>query len=516
MRRRLFLKAGGAALVWTAAGGLASLRGPAAWLPGGLPARAAEPPRGDELAALDAVAQAELVRRGEVEPRELVDAAVSRLEAVDPRLGALVTPLFERARERVAKGLPEGPLRGVPTLFKDLMPYEGARITDGARVYADHVSPVSHAFARRMEAAGLVALGISKSPEFGLLPVTEPRVHGPARNPWDPEHTPGGSSGGAAAAVAAGAVPLAQASDGGGSIRIPASCCGLFGLKVSRGREPQRPRPDELGLAVRHCVSRSVRDSAVLLDAVAGALPGDRWQAPRPRRPFRRAVEADPGRLRIAVLTADLQGRSAHPDCVEAVESTADLCRELGHRVDEAVPEIDGAGFAEAFSVLWEAGTQDAVTAARRALGRMPDREAFEPFTWALAERAGRRTPADLLRAFHVLDAAGYRLAEFQERYDVLLSPVLAEPPWPVGHFDQSRPVEELSEQLTRYVAWTPLANTTGQPAMSVPLFWNEAGLPIGSHFQARYGEEATLLALAAQLERARPWVHRRPPVWSG
>jgi len=514
MRRRAFLKASGAALAWTATGGLEALRGAAGGLGGIAPARADQAVGGDELAALDAVAQADLVRRGELTPRELVDAAVARLEAVDPKLGALVTPLFERARARASGDLPDGPLRGVPTLFKDLMPYEDARITYGSRFYADHVSPVSHAFARRMEAAGLVPLGISKSPEFGLLPVTEPRVHGPARNPWNPDHTPGGSSGGAAAAVAAGAVPLAQASDGGGSIRIPAACCGLFGLKVSRGREPQWPRPDEMGLSVRHCVSRSVRDSAVLLDAVAGALPGDRWHAPPPGRPFRRALEADPGPLRIAVLTRDFRGRTAHPDCVKGVESTAALCEELGHRVEEAGPEIDGAALEEAFLVLWEAGTQDAVAAATRALGRTPDREAFEPFTWALAERAARRSPADLLRAFHVLDATGYRLARFQERYDLLLSPVLGEPPWPVGHVDQTRPFDEIEEQLNRYVAWTPLANTTGQPAMSVPLFWNEAGLPIGSHFQARFGQEATLLALAAQLERARPWADRRPPVW--
>jgi amidase len=499
--RREFLHGAAASLVAAAAGSL---------LPRA-PARAA-----DELARLDATAQADLVRRKQVKPVELVEAAIARIEALDPRLNAVVTPLFERARERVRDGTPGGPFPGVPYLLKDLLPLEGVRITFGSAAFEKHVARASAEVARRMEAAGLVILGVTNSPEFGLLPTTEPKLHGPTRNPWSPTRSPGGSSGGAAAAVAAGLVPLAQASDGGGSIRIPASACGLFGLKPSRGRNPEAPDPDWLGLSVRHCVSRSVRDSAILLDAIRGPSAGDRWWAPAPERPYAAEVGSEPGRLRIGFTARDFGGRPVHPDCVAAVESTAALCEELGHHVEEAAPEIDRVAFDDAFLLLWSAYAAEAVKGWARVTGRKPGPQLFEPFTWQLVEHESRHTPADVALAWSTLQDASYALVRFHEMHDLLLTPVLGEPPVEIGGLPQDVPFEAMRERLRRYVPFTPVANASGQPAMSVPLFWSAAGLPIGSHFVARYGDEATLVRLASQLERARPWAERRPALFAG
>jgi amidase len=495
--RRRFLQQGGALLALAAAG-----------VPG-RSAFAADDALGDH----DALALAELVRRGELTPAELASAAITRIERVDPKLGAVVTPLFERGLERARGPLPDGPFRGVPTLLKVNTPYAGARVTFGSAFFAQHVAQETHAVARRMEQAGFVVLGLTNASEFGLLPTTEPRLHGPTRNPWDLARSPGGSSGGSAAAVAARLVPLAQGSDGGGSIRIPASACGLFGLKVSRGRDAQAPSPDPLGLGVVHGLTRSVRDSAALLDAIGGAGPGDRWFAPAPTEPYRAAIARPPASLRIAWSASDFLGRPAHPDCVDAVQGAAKLCQELGHTVEEARPALDGEAFNQAFVLLWAVSAAEVIEGLRRRLGGRPPREGFEPWTWGLVELAARHTPADVLLALDVTQRAAYALAEFHERHDVLLTPVLGEPPVPTGWIDQGAEFEALVAQLTRYVAYTPLANATGAPAMSLPLHWNAEGLPIGAHFQARFGDEATLLRLAAQLEAARPWTGRRPPL---
>ncbi len=495
MKRREFLKTTGATLALAAAGGL----------PGR--ARAAA----DSFARLDALGQAELVRKGEVTPRELVEAAIARIEALDPKLNAVVTPLFERALTRARAGIAAGPFRGVPTLMKELTLYEEARLTYGSRFFAKNVAKLSHEFARRMEASGLVVLGMSNTPEFGLLPTTESAIHGPCHNPWNLTYSSGGSSGGAAAAVAAGLVPVAQASDGGGSIRIPASACGIFGLKPSRGRHPQRPTTGESGLSVYHVVSRSVRDSAAALDATQGAVAGDRWHAPAPERPFLKEVGAPPGRLRIAFSTKDFLGRSVHIDCESGVRDTARLCEKLGHEVVEKPAPVDGAAFNRAFILLWAQMASSIIQNATRALGRTPDRELFEPWTWALDAHAREYTPADVSAAWSTIHRIGYAVAAFQEEHDLLLGPVLGSPPLRLGAIDQSKPFDELVDQLTRYVGFTPLANALGVPAMSVPLHWNDAGLPIGMHFQARFGEEALLLRMAAQLEQARPWAERWP-----
>lgn len=467
----------------------------------------------DDIAALDALAQASLVHEKQITPRELVQAAIARIERLNPRINAVVSTCFDRALERATHISAGEPFAGVPTFVKDLAAYEGMRRTFGSVFFKDFVATFSHEVVRRLEQAGFIVLGKTNTPEFGLLPTTEPRLHGPTRNPWNLDQSAGGSSGGAAAAVAAGLVPVANASDGGGSIRIPASACGLFGLKITRGRNSEAPEPTWHGFGVHHCVSRSVRDSAAVLDATRGPMPGDRWWAPPPVRPYLQEVGAPPGRLRIAFTTTDFFGRRAHPDCVAAVETTAKLCESLGHHVEEARPTAEAEAFRDAFLFLWAVGAGTAIKEATRVLGRKPDDDQFEPFTWQLAATAEKRTPADIGLAWRPLLRVGYIMARFLEAHDLLLTPVLASPPVPIGTFSETRPFAALVDHLDAYVAYTPVCNVTGQPAMSVPLYWTADGLPVGSQFIGRFGDEATLFRLAAQLEEARPWATRWPPV---
>ncbi|HEY4309038.1 MAG TPA: amidase family protein [Pirellulales bacterium] len=468
----------------------------------------------DEFAALDALAQAELVRNKQVTPLELVNAAIARVEKLDPQLNSVVTTAFEQARQRAAEPLGDGPFAGVPFLVKDLEPLKGVRLSYGSKFFKGNISPTTSEVVRRMEQSGLIVIGKSSTPEFGLVPTTEPRAYGATKNPWDVTRSSGGSSGGSAAAVAAGLVPLASASDGGGSIRIPASCCGLFGLKTNRGRNPEAPGVHEDGLSVVHCVSRSVRDSAALLDATRGPTPGERWLAPAPTRPFAQEVGAPPGKLRIAFRLTDFAGRKVHPDCAAAIESTAKLLADLGHNVDEAAPKFDEKAFADAFLVLWAAVAGRVLKSVKKFLGNKIPPDSFEPWTMKLVEIDSNNTPSDVSVAWSgPLQSANNSMLQFMTKYDLLLTPVLARPPVKLGELDQSQSAEEIIAWLQGYCPFTPLANATGQPAMSVPLYWNDAGLPIGSHFMARHGDEATLLRLASQLEQARPWAKRWPTV---
>lgn len=473
-----------------------------------------------ELARLDATAQAELVRRGEVTPLELVDAAIERIERANPTLNAVVTPMFERAREAARGTLPEGPFRGVPFLLKDLSAaWAGVRQTSGSAFLADFAPPVDSVLVRRYRAAGLVFLGKTNCPEFGFLPTTEPALFGATRNPWDASRSPGGSSGGSAAAVASGMVPIAHGNDGGGSIRIPASCCGLFGLKPTRARITHAPLLGDVmgGLVADHALARSVRDSAALLDASAGSAPGDPYAAPPPARPFLAEVGADPGRLRIAWSAANAIGASVHPDCVRAVEDAAALCAELGHEVEEAAPALDGELLYESFLAIWIAGHAWGIEAMARATGRKPEAGSFEPLTWALFQIGRGIRAADYLLAVTAIQRIAREVAAFFARFDLWLSPTLAAPPVSLGTFDrQSTDALAVFRQASEFVPFTPLFNATGQPACSLPLHWNDAGLPIGVQLVARFGDEATLFRLAAALEEARPWVERVPPVWSG
>lgn len=472
----------------------------------------------NELALLDATAQADLVRRREVQPRELVEAAIRRIERLNPTLNAVVTPMFDDALERTSGPIPEGPFTGVPFVLKDLTAQQaGVRYTEGSAFLADYVSRHDQELVVRQRRAGLVVVGKTNAPEFGILPTTEPRLFGATHNPWDTGRTPGGSSGGSAAAVASGMVPIGHANDGGGSIRIPASCCGLFGLKPTRARNPLGPALGDVlnGLVCEHAVTRSVRDSAALLDATAGPDAGDPYWAPAPARPFLEEVGAEPGRLRIAVTTVAATGVPVHDDCVRAVRDTARLCEDLGHDVFEFAPEdLDGNALTEVFLMLYTAGVAASIAGWALATGRAPGRADFEPLTWAMREMADERTPADYLLAVGHLQLFSRQVARWFTGFDVWLTPVLAEPPLPLGTFDA--PADQPLYPLLRAGAWvpfTPIANITGQPAMSVPLYWNEGRLPVGSHFVGRYGDEATLFRLAAQLERARPWADRWPPV---
>jgi amidase len=466
----------------------------------------------DSLALLDATAQAELVRNKEVKPIELVEAAISRIEELNPTLNAVVTPMYELARAAAGGQLPDGPFTGVPFLLKDILAaYAGVRLTLGSKLLQNFVPDRDSELVVRLKRAGLIIVGRTNAPEFGLLPTTEPLLFGPCRNPWDTDRTTGGSSGGAAAAVAAGMVPMAHGNDGGGSIRIPASCCGIFGLKPTRARNPLGPDFGDVisGLVVEHALTRSVRDSAALLDATAGPDVGDPYWAPPPERPYLQEVGADPGRLRIAFTTKAVTGVAVHADCAQAVEDAAKLCADLGHAIEEKSLPLNAEMLVDAFSVLWAAGTGSTI----KALGATRDQ--VEPLTWAHQEMSVHYSAADYILAMQTLQGISREVARFFQDYDVLLTPTLAEPPLPLGSFN-SPPDNPLQGfyRSAEFACFTPICNMTGQPGMSVPLFWNADNLPVGTHFIGRFGDEATLFRLAAQLEEARPWAERRPPVF--
>lgn len=470
----------------------------------------------DPFAPLDAFAQAELVRRKQATPLELVDAAIARIERLNPRLNAVISTQFEQARARARGPLPPGPFRGVPFLLTDLLAAQaGVPLTAGSGFTKAHVPTRDSELVARYQRAGLVVLGRTNVSEHGLLPTTEPRLHGPTRNPWNGEASPGGASGGAAVAVASGMVPFAHASDGGGALRIPASCCGLFGLKPTRGRLPLGPDlGDPLhGLEVEHALTRSVRDSAALLDATEGPDVGALHVAPPKARPYLQEVSTPPGPLRIAVTPRPSTGTPVHRDCLAAVESTARLLGELGHTVVEGSLRVaDEEEFAQALMVVRSAGVVLALDSLARLTGREPTEEDVEPLTWALYELGRSQSVSHSLQAHAALRRYARTVSARWEDVDVWLMPTLAQPPPPLGAFEPPRvePLEPLF-RATHFAPFTALANVTGQPAMSVPLYWTREGLPVGVQCVGRFGDEATLLRLAGQLESALPWSGRRP-----
>ena len=470
----------------------------------------------DDLAHLDAIAQADLISRKQAKPIELVDAAIERIERLNPTLNAIVTPMYDEARKVASGTLPDGPFTGVPFLLKDLTAsYAGVRITSGSAYLRDFVANHDSELVSRYKRAGLIVIGKTNTPEFGLVPTTEPLLFGPTRNPWDTERTSGGSSGGSAAAVAAGIVPMAHGNDGGGSIRIPASCCGLFGLKPTRARNPLGPDFGDLmnGLVQEHALTRSVRDSAALLDATSGPDLGDPYWAPPPERPFLQEVGADPGKLRIAFTTESSTGVPVHPDCVAAVKDAAALCADLGHEVIEASPPLNGQMLVQMFTTIWSVGCALTIEGTALLTGRTASEDQFEPLTWGLYQMGRKQNAASYLIAVTMLQMMARGIARFFVDHDIWLTPTMAEPPVPLGWFTTpENPLEGFS-RAAAFVPFTPICNVTGQPAMSVPLYWNDDGLPIGAHFVSRFGDEATLFRLAAQLEQARPWADRRPPV---
>ena len=470
----------------------------------------------EEYAARDGLGLAQLVKAGEVKASELLDIAIARMESENPKLNAVVIPMLDEARQSVAEGLPKGPFEGVPFLIKDLaLLCKGVRTTNGCRFFADQVADHDSELVSRYRRAGLVTFGKSASPEFGLTATTESKLHGATRNPWNPEHSSGGSSGGASAAVASGMVPLANASDGGGSIRIPASCCGLVGLKPSRGRMPFGPDVGEgwSGMSTVNAVSRSVRDTAALLDATDGVDVGAPYGAPPKARAYLEETKVAPGALRIALLRETFNGAETHVDCRDGVNDAAALCESLGHRVEEAKIEIDAEALTQAAQLIMAANLRSVLDDRAAAIGRVFGKEDLEDVSWIMTQAVGERGADEYARSIRTIHGIGRVVERFFEDYDVILSPTMAAPPVEIGRMSLSNPdLGEFMAVAGRAAGYTQCFNASGHPAISLPLYWNQQGLPIGLQFAARFGDEATLIRLAAQLEQERPWFDRHPP----
>ena len=484
----------------------------------------------------DGLGLADLVRKKEISAAEICEEAIVRIERINPQLNAVIT--YDLAREMVAKPLPEGHFTGVPFLLKDLLgDLAGVRQTRGSKAFKDYVTKEDNELVKRYKQAGLVILGKTNCPEFGLLGVTEPELHGATRNPWNLDHTPGGSSGGSAAAVTSGMVPLASGGDGGGSIRIPSSCCGVFGLKVTRGRNPTGPLHGAIwqGAVVEHVISRSVRDSAAVLDASQGADVGAPYVICPPQRPYLEEVEQDPGRLKIAFNAQSPIDTPVHPECVKAVEHTARLLEKLGHHVEEARPDIDGVVLAKSYMTMYFGEMAADIEELESVLGRKAAPSDVENLTWTLGLLGRTYSAGYFVKMVRQWDVAARAMGRFHQNYDVYLTPTTAHPPVRIGEL-KPKPAEialmkivntlglggllklsgitdKLAIESLSKTPFTQLSNFTGQPAMSVPLYWTADGLPCGSQFIAPFGDEATLFRLAAQLEKEQPWFDKRPPV---
>jgi amidase len=469
----------------------------------------------DDLLWLDATAQAELVATGGISPRELVAASVARIEAIDGGLNAVIHRRFEKALAEVDAGLADGPFRGVPFLIKDLFcDSAGDPAHNGNRALRDAgwTAADDSWLTARYRRAGFCLLGRTNTPEFGLVPVTEPHAYGPTRNPYDTSRSPGGSSGGSAAAVASGMVPVAHASDGGGSIRIPASMCGLVGLKPSRGRTTLGPDGDESALSVQHVVARSVRDTAALLDVVQGPGPGDMAVAPPPRRPYAEELAVRPTGLRVGLMDT-APSSELHPDCRAAVLAAGKILEGLGHHVTDEHPTIDPES-GRRFLARWSVGTQLRLAGLGRQLGRQVTAEDVEPLTWAMASLSSGVSALDYAQSVAASIRFTRQLAVWWGSHDLLLTPTLGQPPPRVGELEPP-PGEPLATQarVGALVPFTTHFNVTGQPAISLPLHVNAEGLPIGVQLVGAYGREDLLIQVAAQLEEAAPWMDRRPGI---
>ena len=466
----------------------------------------------------DAVGLARLVRKGEVSPAELASASIALIEKHNPAINAITQRMDDYARNAIVEGLPEGPFTGVPMLLKDLFENVlGVPSNNGSALFKGWLPPYESTLVRKVREAGLVIVAKTSSPELGVMPTTEPRAFGACRNPWNTAHSTGGSSGGSAAAVAVGIVPAATASDGGGSIRIPASCCGLFGLKPSRGRLGSGPAETEgwNGLATSGVVSRTVRDSAALLDALEGGDPGEPYAAPAKMRPWADEVGRDPGRLRIAVSSRAPTGVEIHSDCIAALDDAKALLASLGHVIVEADPPLDLDRFVEDFWGLIAANTAADLVELQQVFGRPLGPNDLERWTFNLASFADGRAVGDFMLGFRNLWRMHRPMGGFLAQHDLLLTPTLGAPPLRLGVLDTNNDDKhELLRRVGGFIPFTPLANAFGHPAMSVPLFWNADALPVGVMFQAGLGSDDLLLRLAGQLEKARPWADRHPPIW--
>jgi amidase len=470
-----------------------------------------------EYEQYDALGLAELVKWGKISPPELLEAAIERVEARNPAVNAVVMKLYDYGRKMIAERLPEGAFRGVPYLMKDLTAsLAGIRMTRGSKFFADTPPAAEDSeHVKRLRRAGLVIFGRTNTCELGLSLTCEPRQYGPTKNPWDLTRISGGSSGGAAAAVGARMLPMAHATDGFGSIRAPAACCGLVGLKPTRARNTMSPITGEGlgGLSAEHAVTLSVRDCAALLDATAGPGAGDPYVAPPAARPFIREIGADPGRLRIAFTTKAPNGAPVEAESLRALADTARLCADLGHTVEEANPEVDSALVVPTFLTLAAANTVVNL-ASHPTAGRPPRDDEVERVTMATGRLGERVTGADYVRATQTAHRLGRQMAAFHMRWDVLLTPGLATLPPKLGWIDMMLDdVEEYWRRVFHFSPFTVWFNLTGQPALMLPLGVSAEGLPLATQLVGRYGDEATLFRLASQLEKARPWMERLPAV---
>ncbi|HEX2914483.1 MAG TPA: amidase [Chloroflexia bacterium] len=491
-----------------------------------------------EYTEYDGLGLAELIRNGQVSPAELLEAAIAQIDSLNPTINSVIYKMYEQARKTIQQELPEGPFRGVPFLLKDLMAvHAGVPYTAGSRFMRDFVPGFDSELVKRYKQAGLVIVGKTNTPEFGLVPFTEPELHGPTRNPWDTSRTVGGSSGGSGAAVAARFVPIANGGDGGGSLRVPASCCGVFGFKPTRGRIPTGPHMGEVwqGFVTEHVLSRTVRDSAAMLDATAGPDTGAPYITPDHSRSFLEEVQTRPGKLRIAFSTKPFWGKSMHPDCVEAVKSTAELLQDLGHEVVEDTPPMNAEEMAYNFVIMLCGEVYGDLTEISQLMNKKLSRAEFEPATWALYLTGKALSAGEFSLAVRKLQVGAREVARFFEKYDILLTPTLSQPPFKIGTLQQSEMetrflkaigfmragklllalnlLKTLSSSVFEFIPDLPIFNVTGQPAMSVPLYWNKENLPVGVQLVGRFADDASLFRLAGQLEEARPWNDKRPPL---
>ena len=471
-----------------------------------------------DYAAYDGVGLADLIRRRKVSPAEALEAAISLAEKHNPALNAIVLKLYDEARRKAVRRRPDGPFAGVPFLMKDILgAMKGVPTRSGSRSVPAFPDPANATLVDRFEKSGVVTFGKTNVPEFGLLPVTESDLYGPARNPWNVKHTPGGSSGGSGAAVAAGIVPMAHANDGGGSIRIPAACCGLVGLKPTRARNPLGPVIGDVmnGLIAEHIVCRTVRDAATMLDVTHGPADGDPYPAPPVERPFAEEIRRKPKKLRIGFATRNMAGDKLAAECAAAARHAAKLCEDLGHEVEEASPPVASELMSGSFMAIWAAGLAQQIDMIEMVTGAKVAPENLQGLTRGLLAAGRAVTAGAYLNAVAALQVAARAVAEWHKTYDLWLTPTLGAPPLKVGAVDTSieDPVAAFAP-IVDYVPFTALQNATGQPAINLPLHWTKSGLPVGVQFVGRFGEEATLLRLAAQLEKAQPWAGKRPPLY--
>jgi len=473
-----------------------------------------------DLMFRSAVELAAMVRSGEVSSRELVQSSLERIEELNPALNAFVDVDAERALQSADAIAPgdQRPFAGVPVAIKNNRPVQGLRLTYGCSLMAENMCDYDHNITRRLKDAGFVIVGTTTLPEYGILPVSEARLFGPTRNPWDLGRTPGGSSGGAAAAVASGMVPVAHGNDGGGSVRIPAACCGLVGLKPTRGRISAAPELGDSSLGIDGMLTRTVADTAAILDVLAGYEPGDATWAPAPDEPFADTAAREPVALRIAATKLPpIPGAPVDPVCAGAVDDAAELLRSLGHEVEDVEPPWHAAGLQELFGAVFSSQIALSIAYSGMVAGRTPTAEDMEPMSWAIFSMVGKLGAVDALGAAVRLQGFARKLVSFLLPYDALLTPALAERPLPLGTLDTAAP--DPMSTFTRsglFTPFTPIFNASGQPGVSVPLFEGEDGLPLGVQLVGRPAGEGPLLALAAQLEAARPWAGRRPAGVSG